>query len=194
MKKLKLVLAVTGASGSIYAKHIIEKLQTKSISAQVKDAGVVFSSNAEEIWKQEIGNFKKDEIDLPVYSPKTFNAPFASGSAGYDAMIIAPCSMGSLGRIAAGVSDDLISRTADVMLKEQKKLILLTREMPISLIHLQNMTLLTQAGAQIFPASPYFYHHPKNIDELVDTVVNRVLESVGINTDLKPWKGDDFGD
>ena len=189
MKKIKLVIAVSGASGTIYAKRMIEKLQTKTISDQIDETGIVFSKNAEDIWKEEIGEFSKVDIKLPVYSKNSFDAPFASGSAGYDAMIIAPCPMGVLGRIAAGVSDDLITRTADVILKEKKKLILLTREMPLSLIHLQNMTLLTQAGAQIFPASPYFYHQPKNIDELVDTVVNRVLESAGISTGLKPWQG-----
>ncbi|MEA2042515.1 MAG: UbiX family flavin prenyltransferase [Bacteroidota bacterium] len=189
MKKIKIVLGVAGASGSIYAKRIIEKLNAERLSPQVESAGLVFSSNAKDIWRQELGEFNESAFKMSTYHSKDFNAPFASGSAGFDVLIIAPCSMGVLGRIASGVSSDLITRAADVMLKERKKLILLLREMPYSLVHLENMTKLTRAGAVIYPASPHFYHRPQTISELVDTVVNRVLETAGFDTGLKRWSG-----
>ena len=182
----KIVIAVTGASGSIYAKRLIEKLgQAKN---QYEDCAIVFSKNATDIWayelKEELHQFK---LPFPVYEPNDFYAPFASGSAGYDTMVIIPCSMGALGRISAGISDDLISRAADVILKERGRLIVVPREMPYNLIQLRNMVTLTEAGAIILPATPSFYSLPATIDELVDTVVNRVLDLMGIENEGFVW-------
>jgi 4-hydroxy-3-polyprenylbenzoate decarboxylase len=191
MKQLKLAVGITGASGMIYARRFLQKLQNPELKNQIEQAGLVFSSNVPEIWKTELGAFNPDDFAMKIYSAKSFYAPFASGSAGYDALVVIPCSMGTLGRISAGISNDLITRAADVMLKEQKKLILVTREMPFSLIHLENMTRLARAGAQIFPASPHFYLNPKSFNELADTVVNRVLEAAGFRLNMERWTGDD---
>jgi flavin prenyltransferase len=186
----KVIIAVTGASGSIYAKRIIEKLQVNS--TKIDKCDVVFSSNAKEIWKFELGSSPDEWTgNFTVYGKNDFFAPFASGSSGYDSMVIVPCSMGTLGRIASGVSDDLITRAADVMLKERKRLIMVIRENPYNLIHLKNMTLLTEAGAVIAPATPSFYSLPQTIEELVDTVVNRVLDLAGFENNGYRWPGRD---
>ena len=183
----KLIIAITGASGSTYAKRMLDKLQV--LQDQIETCGIVFSSNAREIWKYELGLIP-DEFNLPftVYEKGNFYAPFASGSAGYDTMVIIPCSMGTLGRIASGVSDDLITRAADVILKERRKLILVVRETPYNLIHLRNMTLLTEAGAIIAPATPSFYSLPHTIDEVVDTVIDRVLDLAGFENRGYRWQ------
>ncbi len=184
----KMIIAVTGASGSIYAKRLLEKLQVFNI--QIDTCDLVFSSTAKEIWQYELGIPPGDiKGSFTIYEKKDFNAPFASGSAGYDTMIIIPCSMGTMGRIASGVSDDLITRAADVMLKERKRLILVIRESPYNLIHLRNMTLLTEAGAIISPATPSFYSLPQTIDDLVDTVVNRVLDLASFENNGFKWQG-----
>jgi 4-hydroxy-3-polyprenylbenzoate decarboxylase len=182
----KIIIAVTGASGSVYAKRLIEKLSRSKI--QPEACGVVFSKNARNIWAYEL----KEEISqvavpYPIYDPGDFYAPFASGSAGYDTMVIIPCSMGTLGRIAACISDDLITRAADVVLKERGRLIVVPREMPYNLIHLRNMVTLTEAGAIVVPAAPSFYSLPSTMEELVDTVVNRVLDLIGIQNDGFQW-------
>jgi len=183
----KVIIAITGASGSIYAKRILEKLQL--IQDQIDICDIVFSSTAKEIWKYELGTTPEILSDnFTIYEKSNFYAPFASGSAGYDVMIIIPCSMGTLGRIASGVSDDLITRSADVMLKERKKLILVIRETPYNLIHLKNMTLLTEAGAIISPATPSFYSIPQTIEDLVNTVISRVLDLAGIENDGYRWQ------
>jgi 4-hydroxy-3-polyprenylbenzoate decarboxylase len=189
LMKRKIIIAITGASGSIYAKRLLEKLEI--INAQFDACDLVFSSTAKEIWKYELGT-TPDELSgrFTIYEKNNFYAPFASGSAGYDTMIIIPCSMGTLGRIASGVSDDLITRAADVMLKEREKLILVIRETPYNLIHLKNMTSLTEAGAIILPATPSFYSLPQTIDDLVDTVVNRVLDLAGFENDGFKWQAD----
>jgi flavin prenyltransferase len=183
----KIIVGITGASGSIYAKRLLLKLQP--IQDQFDECSVVFTSNALDIWMYELGKLP-DVMDLPYknWGENDFYAPFASGSAGYDAMIIVPCSMGTLGRIASGVSDNLITRAADVMLKERKRLILVTRENPFNLIHLKNMTLLTEAGAIIAAAAPSFYSLPVTIDDAVDTVVNRVLDLSGFDNDGFKWQ------
>lgn len=188
----KIIIAITGASGAIYAKRLLEKLH--SISNQLEACDLVFSSTAREIWKYELGT-SPDELPgaFTIYEKNDFYAPFASGSAGYDAMIIIPCSMGTMGRIASGVSDDLITRAADVMLKERKRVILVIRENPYNLIHLKNMTLLTEAGAVISPATPSFYSHPQTIEDLVDTVVNRVLDLAGFENNGFRWQGEKIG-
>lgn len=184
-KKRKIVVAVTGASGSIYARALFEKL--RNIKDQVEEVGVIFSSNALDIWKYEL-----EEDFVPVYPFRVFEkddfyAPFASGSSKFDTMIVCPCSMGTLGRIAHGVSDDLITRAADVMLKEKRKLILVPRETPYSLIHIENMKLLTLAGATICPATPSFYSKPKNIEELADTVVERIFNLASFDINSFQW-------
>jgi 4-hydroxy-3-polyprenylbenzoate decarboxylase len=183
----KIIVGVTGASGAIYAKRLFIKLH--ALHNQLEECDVVFTSNALEIWEYELGKLP-DVMDSPfkVWNQNDFFAPFASGSAGYDTMIIIPCSMGSLGRIASGVSDNLITRAADVMLKERKRLILVTRENPFNLIHLKNMTLLTEAGAIIAAAAPSFYSLPATIDEATDTVVNRVLTLAGFENDGFKWQ------
>ncbi len=181
----KIIVAVTGASGSIYAKILFEKLRI--IKDQLDEVGVVFSSNALDIWKSELNEELELVYPFRVYQKNDFYAPFASGSAKFDTMIICPCSMGVLGRIAHGVSDDLISRAADVMLKERRKLILVPRETPYSLVHIENMKLLTLAGATICPATPSFYSKPQNIEQLVETVIERVLNLAGFDIDSFEW-------
>jgi 4-hydroxy-3-polyprenylbenzoate decarboxylase len=182
----KIVVAVTGASGSVYASRLLEKFS--QYREQLEDVGIIFSPNALDIWAYELGRRPDaEEFGFRWYAKTDFYAPFASGSAGWDTMIIIPCSMGTLGRIAAGVSDDLITRAADVILKERRKLILVPRENPYSLIHLRNMTLLTEAGAIIAPATPSFYSLPKSVDAVVDTVVNRILDLAGIENSGYRW-------
>ena len=185
----KMIIAITGASGSIYAKRLLEKLH--ELKSQMDTCDLVFSATAREVWKYELGTGPDDLVDqFAIYDKNDFHAPFASGSAGYETMIVIPCSMGTMGRIASGVSDNLISRAADVMLKERKRLILVIRENPYNLIHLKNMTFLTEAGAIISPATPSFYSHPVTIDDLVDTVVNRVLDLAGFENDGFKWHGE----
>ncbi len=181
----KIVVAVSGASGSIYAKLLIEKLlQAKN---QWNELSVVMSNNAKEIWQSELGN--DDYLHYPVrhFDKYDFGAPFASGSAKYNIMIVAPCSMGTLGRIAHGVSDDLLTRAADVILKERRKLILMARDTPYSLIHIKNMELVTLAGGIICPATPSFYSNPTTIIEVVATVVDRVIDLAGIDISSYRW-------
>jgi flavin prenyltransferase len=185
MNKHKIIIGITGASGVVYGKLLLEKIA--ALRDQIDDCGVIFSSNAKDVWKFELGNFNPDEILFTIYQPNDFFAPMASGSAGYDTMIVCPCTMGTLGRIASGVSNDLMTRAADVILKERKKLILVTREMPYSLIHINNMKLLTEAGAIICPASPSFYSKPQNVDETVMTVVDRVLKLAGFEFPSFSW-------
>ena len=183
----KIIIAVTGASGSIYAKRMLDKIYL--LEDQIDSCGVIFSSTAKGIWNYELGELPQlSSGKFQIYDKDNFYAPFASGSAGYDTMIIIPCSMGTLGRIASGVSDDLITRAADVMLKERKKLILVVRETPYNLIHLKNMTLLTEAGAIIAPATPSFYSLPKTIDEVVDTVTDRILNLAGFDYQGFRWQ------
>jgi len=189
MKKRKIVLAITGASGSIYAKQLIEHFQTEKLQSQIDTVALVFSKNAMEVWKHELGGFDESVIPFKIYGLNDYNAPFASGSAKYDTMIVCPCSMGTLGRMAHGISDDLIGRAADVILKERRKLILVPRETPLSLIHLSNLTILAQSGAVICPAVPSFYSKPVSIKDLVNTVINRVLDLAGFEIDAYQWQG-----
>ncbi|OIP05531.1 MAG: 3-octaprenyl-4-hydroxybenzoate carboxy-lyase [Bacteroidetes bacterium CG2_30_32_10] len=184
--KKKIIVGVTGASGAIYAKSLINKLQT--IDNQVDDCGIIFSENAKKVWEYELGNKYYHQFPYKIYAPDDFFAPFASGSAKYDAMIICPCTMGTLGRISNGISNDLLTRAADVMLKEKKKLILVTREMPFNLIHIENLKKITLAGGIICPASPSFYSKPSTIDELIDTVIDRVLDLAGFDISTFRWK------
>jgi 4-hydroxy-3-polyprenylbenzoate decarboxylase len=182
---MKLIIAVTGASGSIYAKVLFDKV--KALRKQTEKVGVVMSDNAKLVWKHELANEDYTGYEFNFYQKNDFTAPFASGSAGYDAMIICPCSMGTMGRIAAGISDDLVTRAADVMLKERKGLVLVIRDTPYNLLHINNMKLLTEAGGIICPATPSFYSHPKNFDELAATVVDRALSLVGFELNTYRW-------
>jgi flavin prenyltransferase len=181
----KIVLAITGASGSIYARLLIEKLLT--IKDQWQELSVVMTDNAKLVWSTELGNDDYTKYPVKFYTTKDFMAPFASGSGRYNTMIIAPCSMGTLGRIAAGVSDDLISRAADVVLKERRKLICLVRETPYNLVHIRNMETITMAGGIICPATPSFYSRPQTIEEVVATVTDRVLDLAGLDISTYRW-------
>ncbi len=181
----KVVIAVSGASGSIYARQVLQKLQT--LREQWDALSVVMSDNAKEVWKTELGTADYENMNLDFYTRQDFSAPFASGSAQYNIMIILPCSMGTLGRIAHGVSDDLVTRAADVMLKERRKLILGIREMPYNLFHIKNMELVTLAGGIICPASPSYYSRPKDIEAVAATVTDRILNLAGFQLDSFKW-------
>jgi len=181
----KIVLAITGASGSVYPKLIIDKLL--SIKDQWHTLAIVMTDNARQVWQTELDNDDYNRYDLPFYSTKDFNAPFASGSGQFNTMIIAPCSMGTLGRIATGVSSDLITRAADVVLKERRKLICMVRDTPYNLVHIRNMETLTLAGGIICPATPSFYSKPKTIEEVAATVVDRVLDLAGLPVKTFRW-------
>lgn len=177
----KIVLAITGASGSIYAQRLLAQLE----SMEGVEVGVVLSKNAPDVWQHELGI--PFETKFPVYDRSDYRAPFASGSARYESMVIVPCSMGTLGRIAHGISDDLTSRAADVILKERRQLICMVRDTPMNLIHLENMRSLTLAGATMLPAIPSFYSRPATIEEVVDTVVDRILDQLGLNPSTYRW-------
>ena len=183
----KIVIAVTGASGSVYAKVLLDKLMM--VKNQWDELSVVITENAKQVWQHELGNDDYKNYPVRYFDKKDFNAPFASGSGQYNTMIAIPCSMGTLGRIAAGLSDDLITRAADVVLKERRKLILVVRETPYNLIHIRNMAQVTEAGAIICPATPSFYSLPKTIEEVAATVVDRVLDLAGLNLNTYRWGG-----
>lgn len=182
---MKLVIAVTGASGSIYAKVLFDKLML--LQEQIAGTGVVMSDNARFVWSYELEDLPIPAGPFKFYGKQDFTAPFASGSAGFDAMIICPCSMGTMGRIAGGISDDLVTRAADVMLKERRKLILVVRDTPYNLIHLNNMKTITEAGGIICPATPSFYSKPANFEELAATVVDRALQLAGLVVSGYKW-------
>ncbi len=181
----KIVLAITGASGSVYAKSLLDKLL--AIKDQWAELGVVMTENAKLVWKTELDNEDFTNYDVNFFSQQDFFAPFASGSGNYDTMIIAPCSMGTLGRIASGISNDLITRAADVILKERRKLICVVRDTPYNLIHIRNMETITLAGGIICPATPSFYSKPKTIEEAAATVVDRIFDLAGIHINTFRW-------
>src|SRR5688572_19610460 len=183
--KLKLVVSVSGASGSIYAKVLLDKLA--AMRDQIEDVGLLMSENAKEIWNYELGNESYKSYPFKGYEQNDYKAPFASGSAKYGAMVICPCSMGTLGRIASGLSNDLTTRAADVILKERRKLVLVTRDTPLSLIHINNMKTVTEAGGIILPASPSFYSKPKDFEELAATVIDRALDIAGLEISSFRW-------
>ena len=184
-QKIKLIVGVTGASGAIYAKVLFDSLMKGK--AQIEEVAVLFSYNAKGVWKYELGNSDFEKLPFIFFEKDNFYSPVASGSAGYDAMIICPCSMGTLGRIASGVSNDLMTRAADVMLKERRKLVLVARETPLSLIHINNMKTVTEAGGIICPATPSFYSKPETMEQLASTVTNRALSLAGIEIDGFKW-------
>ena len=181
----KIIVAISGASGSIYAKLLLDKLT--AIKSQWSDLSIVITDNAKLVWETELGKNDYNNYDATYFDKNDFMAPFASGSANFNIMIIIPCSMGTLARIASGLSNDLIARAADVILKERRKLICVVRETPYSLIHLRNMETITQTGGIICPASPSFYSKPKTIEEAASTVVDRVIHLAGLNIDSYSW-------
>lgn len=188
-KKRKIVVAITGASGSIYASTLLNELS--KLEASVEVVAVIFSENAKSIWSDELGSSFLPTTRTKEFENNNFYLPFASGSGDYDTMIICPASMGILGRIANGISDDLITRTADVMLKERRRLLLVPREMPFNLIHIRNMETLTLAGAIISCASPSFYSKPATLNDMAMTVVERILSLVGLEREGSfKWCGD----
>jgi 4-hydroxy-3-polyprenylbenzoate decarboxylase len=181
----KIVVAVTGASGSIYAKVLLEKL-TK-LSNQIEELSLLMTTNAKEVWRTELEDESYNNFPVKYFDQQDFNAPFASGSGQYNTMIIIPCSMGTLGRIANGISNDLITRAADVILKERRELICVARDTPYNLIHIKNMETITLAGGIICPATPSFYSKPKTIEEVAATVVDRVIDLAGLKQDSYRW-------
>jgi 4-hydroxy-3-polyprenylbenzoate decarboxylase len=178
---LRILVAITGASGSLYAQRLLDNLDPAQHQIHV-----VLSRYAPAVIAEEL----PDGLRLPAgavsHNLKSMNAPFASGSNAPDAMVIIPCTMGTLGRIAHGYSDDVLLRAADVVLKERKRLILVPRETPLNLIHVKNFELLIQAGATILPANPSFYNRPESVEQVVDTVVARVLDHLGVAHQLVP--------
>ena len=185
---MKLVVAVGGASGSVYAKRLLDVLARAPGDTEV---ALCFSKSGLEVWKHELG--ADPAYPFTRWALDDFRAPFASGSAGWQAMVVVPCSTGGLARIAHGISDDLIGRAADVMLKERRKLVLVVRETPLSAIHLENMLAVTRAGAVVLPASPSFYSKPATLDSLLDTVTGRVLDQLGLANKLMPRWGEGPG-
>jgi flavin prenyltransferase len=185
----RIILAVTGASGSRYALKLIDKLGEQEFSGV--ELAVVFSETAKEIWEAETGSRFRASGNTTEYQNTTFNAPFASGSSRFDTMIICPASMGTIGRIANGTSEDLIARSADVMLKERRRLIVVPRETPYNLIHIENLRTLTLAGAVICPASPSFYSNPATVDDLILTVVDRIMDLAGFDSRGFRWMEND---
>lgn len=183
----KIVVAITGSSGSIYAKVLLDKLVL--LRSQWAAVGVVLSDNAKVNWELEVGPADFSVYPFDFYAKHDFNAPFASGSARYDTMIVCPCSMGTLARIATGISNDLVTRAADVVLKERRRLLLVTRDTPLSLIHLNNMKTVAEAGGIICPASPSFYSRPDGLEAIAATVVDRVLDLSGFEVDSFRWGG-----
>ena len=184
--KHKIIVAITGASGSIYAKVLLDQLVV--LKDQIDAVGIVMSKNAKDVWEFELGNDSYKDYPFKYYEKNDFMAPFASGSAQYKTMIVAPCSMGTLARIASGISNDLVTRAADVILKERRKLILINRDTPLNLIHINNMKTITEAGGIIMPASPSFYSKPNNFEELAATVINRVIDLADLKNDSYRWQ------
>src|SRR5580704_17687417 len=189
--KRKIVVGISGASGAPYAKRLLGLLETRVREKDDVEVGVCLSATAAEVWKVECGGDIREAIRFPVWGMRDYGAPFASGSAGWHAMAIVPCSMGTVGRIAHGISDTLLTRAADVMLKERRTLVLVPRESPLSVIHLENLTALARAGALVLPAMPAFYGRPETLGDAVDTVVARLLAHLGLDqTIVKAWGED----
>jgi 4-hydroxy-3-polyprenylbenzoate decarboxylase len=188
--KRKIVIGITGASGAPYAKRILDVLEERTRTRGDVEVAVCLSSTAPEVWALECGGDIREAIAgrFPIWGMRDYKAPFASGSAGWHAMAIVPCSMSTVARIAHGISDTLLTRAADVMIKERRTLVVVPREMPLSVIHLENLTALAKAGAIIQPAMPSFYGKTKTLEQAIDTVVGRTLDQLGLEHDLlKRW-------
>jgi 4-hydroxy-3-polyprenylbenzoate decarboxylase len=181
---MRLLVAITGASGSLYAQRLLDQLDPS-----LHEVHVILSQYAPAVLAEELPDGLVLRAGVQQHSLRSMNLPFASGSNPPDAMVVIPCSMGTLGRIAHGLSSDALLRCADVMLKERRPLLLVPRETPLSLIHVRNIELLLQAGARILPANPSFYTRPQSVVQVVDTVVARVLDHLGVDHDLAArWK------
>jgi 4-hydroxy-3-polyprenylbenzoate decarboxylase len=178
--KRKIVVGITGASGAPYGRRLLAVLRR----TDEVEIGVCASQTAMQVWALECGGDLSETIGLPVWGVRDYKAPFASGSAGWHAMVIVPCSMGTVARVAHGISDTLLTRAADVMLKERRTLVVVPRETPLSVIHLENLALLARAGAVILPAMPSFYGRPASLEDAVDSVVGRILDHLGIEHSL----------
>ncbi len=183
---LRILVAITGASGALYAQRLLDNLDPA-----LHQVHVVLSQYAPAVIAEELPQGLRLPAGVTSHNVRSMNAPFASGSSAPDAMVIIPCSMGTLGRIAHGYSEDVLLRAADVVLKEGKQLILVPRETPLNLIHIKNMDLLIQAGATILPANPSFYARPQTVEQVVDTVVARVLDHLGVPNQLMPRWGEE---
>ncbi|MFI3327851.1 MAG: UbiX family flavin prenyltransferase [Rikenellaceae bacterium] len=181
---MKVIVAITAASGAIYARQALEMLIRDE---KVSRIAVIYSANAAEVVAYEKEQMPQS-AKITIFDNADMFAAVASGSAGWDAMLIAPCSAGTMSRIACGISDTLITRAADVMLKERRRLVLLLRETPLSLIHLRNMVAITEAGAIVAPAAPNFYHHPTDIEQLALSVTSRAIALLGANGEVKEWE------
>jgi len=182
---MKLLVGICGASGALYAQRLLMALAP----APGVDVACSFSPNGRAVWTHELGDAK---VPCREIANNDFTSCFASGSARWDAVVLSPCSAARLGRIAHGVSDDLIGRAADVAIKERRRLVLVLRETPLSLIHLQNMVTVVSAGAVVLPAMPSFYTRPSTVESVVDTVVARALDQLGLDIPLSPrWGGKD---
>lgn len=180
---MKIVIAATGASGTIYLQRLLEQIDSKA-----NQVHLIMSGHAKQVAKEEVGAFKVAKT-ISQHAENDLNVPFVSGSARFDAMVIVPCSMATLGRIASGSSDSALLRAADVFLKERRKLIIVPRETPWNLIHARNVVTLLEAGAVVLPAIPSFYARPKSVMDVVDTVVNRILDQIGLpNPKAYRWK------
>jgi len=173
---MRLLIAITGASGTIYAQRLLDQLDPRR-----HEVHVMLSQYAPQVIEAEQPGGLRLAEGCRVHNHRSMNLPFASGSNPPDAMVVIPCSMGTLGRIAHGLSSDSMLRCADVMLKERRKLILVPRETPLSLVHVRNFELLLQAGAQILPANPHYYNRPTSVEAVADTVVARVLDHMGVD-------------
>lgn len=185
---MKLVVGIGGASGAPYADRVLSFLAEHGAEAGV-ETHVVFSRTGRLVWEHEVG-VDPESFGFPIYRHNDLTAPMASGSSRFDAMVVVPCSASGMGRIAHGVSDDLVGRSADVMLKERRPLLLVLRETPFSLVHVRNMEQVITAGAMVMPASPSFYSNPRTVEALVDTVVARILDRLGIdNALMERWAG-----
>ncbi|MDP9149596.1 MAG: UbiX family flavin prenyltransferase [Myxococcota bacterium] len=183
--KRKIVVGITGASGAPYARRLVQLLAPRTDV----EIGVCISQTAPEVWSLECGGDLREGLGVPVWGVRDYNAPFASGSAGWRAMVVVPCSMGTAARIAHGISDTLLTRAADVMLKERRTLIVVPRETPLGLVHLENLTQLARAGALVLPAMPSFYGKPKSLEDALDTVVGRILDHLGLDHALlRRWR------
>lgn len=185
-KRQKIVVGISGASGAVYAKVLLDKLM--ELHDQIDEIALVLSDNARDVWEFELGNTGYNAYPFKVYEKGDFFAPFASGSADFTTMIICPCSMGTMARIASGISNDLMTRAADVILKERRKLILVVRDTPFSLIHIRNMQTITECGGIICPANPSFYSLPASFEELAATVISRVIDLAGLQLKGYRWQ------
>ena len=185
-RPLRILVAITGASGALYAQRLLDNFDPAAHEIQV-----VLSAYAHAVLSEELPGGLRLPAGATAYKLKSMNAPFASGSNPPDAMVVIPCTMGTLGRIAHGYSEDVLLRAADVVLKEKKKLILVPRETPLNLVHVKNFELLLLAGATILPANPSFYTRPQTVEQVVDTVVARVLDHLGLPQNLVPRWGEE---